>query len=565
MARGIPTMPSHLLVREKGGTTRRVSLEGDQISLGRSHENDLCFPGDASLSRRHLILERAGDRWTVRDLGSKNGTLVNGVAVSGSQAVGPGDRISAGHISLAIEDPMAVADDSVEFFAGPPSETPTAGTVVTSLEGVLSGEDPIVGAEEEIQAGSVEPGGKLARQPAVAALLKAGRELAGDRPLAELFQLILDLAIEAMGAERGLLMTLEGEKLVPRAVHGEGFRISATVRDRVLREKASILVRDTLLDEAFRSRESISAQQIRTMMAVPLQTEERVIGLIYVDSRFFTRQFTADDLELLTVLANHAAIRIEHERLEEVERVKQFMSRDLEQAAQIQRSFLPDRSPEVAGLEIAGHNSACQTVGGDYYDFFTYPDGRVAVVLADVAGKGMPAALLMSNLQARVQVLAEEPGDLREVMSRLNRIVSNACPLNRFVSLFYCVLNSANGEMTYCNAGHNPPLLVRADGRVEWIQGAGTILGILPDVRYEKSACRLEPGEFCAIFSDGVTEAVNPHDEEFGEERLAELLSAARGQPIDQVLESVLQGVEEWRAGAPQADDVTLVIARRSG
>ena len=173
---------------------------------------------------------------------------------------------------------------------------------------------------------------------------------------------------------------------------------------------------------------SIVEQKVHTMMAVPLQTKERIIGLIYVDSPFMLREFTKDDLSLLTVMANVAAIRIENARLAEVEEVERIMVRDWTQAAEIQRGVLPGDAPKVRGVDLAGYNAPCRTVGGDYYDFFPYPDGRVALALGDVSGKGMPASLMMMALHARVQVLADEPGNLGAFMTRLNKAPARIAP-----------------------------------------------------------------------------------------------------------------------------------------
>jgi serine phosphatase RsbU (regulator of sigma subunit) len=559
-------MPLELQIREREGTTRAVPLDGGRLTLGRSHDNDLAFASDASLSRHHLVFEEDAEGWTVRDLESKNGTLLNGVRIQGSRRMRAGDKITAGHLVLLVNDPNEEpTQQSVEFFAGA-DDGPSTDTVMTSLQDVLSGEQRVPAVGPTLDQTKPSPGSsrRLVGHPAVSALLKAGRELAGHRPINELFGMILNLANEAVGAERGVLMTIEKGELVPRAVHGEGFRISTRVRDRVINDKASVLVRDTTLDEAFKTAKSISEQNIRTMMAVPLQTEERVIGLIYVDSRMLTREFTPDDLELLTVLANHAAIRIEHERLAEVERQEQIMTRDLNQAATIQQSFLPLDAPAISGAELAGHNAASRTVGGDYYDFFTYDDGGVAFVLGDVAGKGMPAALIMSKLQACCQMLAEEGGEVADLVQRLDRIVAGACPTNRFISLFYAHLHPSTGQMTYTNAGHNPPILIRSSGQVELLEGGGTVLGIMPEIGYEQRACQMEPGDICAVFSDGVTEAASPDDEEFGEERLTDLLVAARNKPLEEVLDLVNRSLAEFTAGTPQADDITLVIVRRT-
>src|SRR5258707_5388177 len=236
-------------------------------------------------------------------------------------------------------------------------------------------------------------------------------------------------------------MTIEDDELQVRAHRGDGFKISNTVRDRVLKEKSSLLVRDAQLDHALREHMSIVEQKVRSMIAVPLQTNDRVIGLIYLDSPHLIREFSREDLNLLTVMANVAAIRIEHARLSEVEEAERMMAKDMQQAALIQKGLLPSKPPSIAGLDIAGKTTACRTVGGDYYDFIEFPDGRVAMLVGDVAGKGMPASLLMSSLQARVQVLFDDPTNLAALVTRLNRIISINCPANRFISFFICVLD----------------------------------------------------------------------------------------------------------------------------
>ena len=554
-------LPVELSIVEPGGGIRKLPLERDRLRLGRSSDNDLAFPTDMSLSRHHLELTREEDAWFVLDLGAKNRTTVNGRRVEGKTRLRGGDRIGAGQIVLVFGSAEG-SRGPVEFV--PAEDTPLRATVMTSLRGVLSRENTLPGtAKTPVK--FEERRGLPLEHPGVAALVRAGRELAGHRPLNELFDLILDLSISAVGAERGVLMTLEGEELVARAVRGQGFRISSTVRDRVLAERASLLVQDTQADEAFKARDSIVGQHIQSVMAVPLQTSDRVIGLINVDSRAFARPFTPGDLDLLTVLANVAAIRIEQQRLAVVEQQERIQSRDLEQAAEIQRRLLPVNPPLVRGFDLAGHNQPCRTVGGDYFDFFEYPDGRVSFVLGDVAGKGMPAALLMTALKGGVQVLlAEPPDDVAKLMSRLDRVVAANFPRNRFVTLFFGLLDPDSGVMTYCNAGHNPPLFLRASGEIERLPSCGTILGIFPDMGYEVRTCRFAKGDILTLFSDGVTEETNPDGEQFGEERLTEIVVHERRLDAGALVSGIERAVTAWAAGAPAADDITVVVVRRA-
>ncbi len=545
-----PARARELRIHSPDGQTKTIELKGERITLGRSTTTVLPFPEDSGLSRQHLAFERDGEEWLLRDLGSKNGTLLNSSRIAAPSVLRSGDRITAGHLLMVYDDPSArIAPAGVEFVEREDNPPSTSTTLFTNLKGILGG------------------GATMASPDAVqmSALIRAGNELAQDRPLPDMFRIILDLSIEAVGAQRGVLMTPESDgQLQVQAARGNAFRISTAVRDRVLKTRDSILISDTQLDESFRLRQSIVEQRVRTFMAVPLQTKERIIGLIYVDSPTLTRVFTKDDLNLLTVMANTAAVRIEHARLAEIEHQERIMKRDLQQAADIQRGFLPAVAPQLPGLDLTGYNAPCRTVGGDYYDFFPYPNGRVAMVLGDVSGKGMPASLLMMSLQARVQVLIEEPEELGAVMTRLNRLTATNCPPNRFITFFMCLLDGGTGDLVYCSAGHNPPLLVRANGKVEWLEFGNMPLGIIPTTRYEEARERLSPGDVLVIYSDGVTDATNPQEEEeFGEQRLVSVVSEHRSETSSSILEAVNAAIAQWAAGTPLPDDLTLMVARR--
>lgn len=542
-------MPAELLIQTPDGQTKTVPLTSERLAVGRSSAAELCFPEDAGLSRQHFAFEYQDNQWTVQDLGSKNGTYVNNIPLKARLILKPGDRITAGHLVVVYapkDDPSA----GVVVFEGD-DPSPSTSTVVTSLEGALTN-----------QTIAFERGGPKSSAP-IQALIRAGQAFAEARSINDLFPVVLDLAIEAVNAQRGVLLFLEGDALVPKAHKGEGFRISTAVRDRVLNERSSILVRDAQLDDAFKGRMSIVEQKVHTMMAVPLQTKDRIIGLIYLDSPFILREFTKDDLNLLTIMANQAAFRIVSAKLSEAEEAEKLISRDLSQAAEIQKRMLPDQAPDVAGADLAGFNAACRTVGGDYYDFFPYPDGRVGLALGDVSGKGMPASLMMMGLQARVQVLAEEPTDLGAFMMRLNKATCAKCPSNRFITFFFCVLDTASGELRFANAGHNPPIIIRQSGEAKMLEGGGPVLGILSIAPYKEETERLEPGDMLVLYSDGVTEATNLDYEEFDEERFIEVLRRHRDQPAAAIVDAVTKALAEFTGTAPQADDITLLVAKR--
>ena len=316
------------------------------------------------------------------------------------------------------------------------------------------------------------------------------------------------------------------------------------------------------IEEAFRERKSIVQQQIKSLIAVPLQTNDRVIRLIYLDSPSVIRQFTREDLNLLTVMANVAAIRIEHSRLNEIEQTEQLYAKELAQAATIQMGLLPAKAPTVTGYSLGGFNVPCRTVGGDYYDFIDFPDGQLATIVGDVSGKGLAAALMMTSLQARCQILFDGASSLAGDVGRLNSAVTKNCPAGKFITFFIGVLNPQSGEFTYCNAGHNPPVIVRAGGKIETLPGGGVVLGILPIYTYDQQTVNLEPGDVAVLYSDGVTEKISQLIEMRNSANSAsdQKILQHRLEPVGAIIEHVCEAVNAFTSNAPSADDFTLVL-----
>ncbi|MGC2661240.1 MAG: FHA domain-containing protein, partial [Bryobacteraceae bacterium] len=385
-----------LIIDSPFSASLRVQLGGEKYTLGRSSANDIAFPEDPKLSREHLVFEWIGNNWTVRDVGSRNGTHLNGARVTGTMQLSPSDLIGAGHLSIRFRkrvDIVGATRDEITFFEDerelpPPTES-------LDLKSALKTASDLSGRNQ-------------GKNEYLEALVRAARELAGHGALEKLFEVILELSLDAANATRGVVITRQTEgSLRIRAIRGEGLRISTRVRDLVLNEGKSVLIGDTRLDQDLGSRESILAQKVRSILAVPLQTDETILGLLYLDSPHLVREFSAEDLKLVTVMANIAAIRIDHARLMEQEHTRKLLMGDLERAAEIQRQLLPAAAPEIAGFDVAAYNLPCRTVGGDYYDFLANPNGRLTVLIGDVSGKGLGAALLMSNLQARAHVIFE--------------------------------------------------------------------------------------------------------------------------------------------------------------
>ena len=286
---------ARLFVVTPRGNVELVDLSAESVTLGRGADNRLSFPEDGGLSRHHLVVEKENGGWMVRDLRSKNGTFVNDGKLTKPLRLQPGDRIAASRVVLTYQEPGA-SSHRVSFHASKALRSETV-----SLEEILA----------------QELGGPPGKRSPLGFFVRAGRELARHRALPELFGVILDLCLEALPAERGVLLTLdERGQLQIQASRGDSFRISSTVRDAVLAEKNSLLLEDAQEDERARDSDAIRSEGVRSVAAAPLQSDERVMGMIYVDSRDPEKRFTRSDLELLTALANVAGIRIELEQSE---------------------------------------------------------------------------------------------------------------------------------------------------------------------------------------------------------------------------------------------------------
>jgi serine phosphatase RsbU (regulator of sigma subunit) len=523
-----------LRIQSDSGFSGTRALGAEPLTLGRASANDLAYPEDTALSRQHLRIESDAGRWWALDLGSKNGTLVNGQRLSSRHPLAHGDTLEAGTVRATFVDRAPELGRTVVF-------TPTSAGM-TSVHLNLA------------EARSVHAASRLQ------VLVDAARELAGHSPIEALYGRILDLALHAVGAERGLLLTSDQTILATR---GEGFRISSAVRDRVMEGRESVLVVDVHNDAALRESQTIVAGAVRSLMAVPLQTETAVLGLLYVDSSSFMRVFSQEDLVLATLLANIAAIRIDHARLIERAQQERILQAELAQAADIQAGLLPAAAPVLPGYDLAAASVPCRSVGGDFYDYVTLAGGRTGVLLGDVSGKGMAAALLLAGLQARVHVLAEQCAGAGELIARLNRGVAAEWPGNRFMTLFALALDPATGEFDYCNAGHNPPLLVRAGGKLERLEAGGPVLGILANAPFGSAKVKLEHGDTLLLYSDGVSEAERTPGDDFGEQRLILTLREACALPAEQTVRAVFDAVRAFLAGTPAGDDTTALVLRR--
>ncbi len=313
-----------------------------------------------------------------------------------------------------------------------------------------------------------------------------------------------------------------------------------------------------------RLRELCRQRDVRSVLLVPMVVKSELIGILMAFNKQDEGGFTEEDQRLLSIMASQSAQLLENARLAEQERQLALVREQLRLARDIQLGLLPQAPPRIPGYDVAGVSLPAQEVGGDYFDFVPTVGGSWALCLGDVSGKGLPAALLMANLQATLRGQARFNERPEVCVTWSNRLLCQCTDPEKFTTLFYGVLDPATHELRYCNAGHERPLLLRAGcDAPESLAGGGLVLGILEDFPYAGSSLTLGPGDLLVIYSDGVTDATNRAEEPFGLQRLTELLHRASRQSAAAAVAAIVAAVREHAEGTEQADDITLVAVRR--
>jgi len=522
-------------------------LDGESATLGRSSRNTIAIP-DTTVSKEHAEIVRRGAAWFVRDLGSRNGTRLNGVEVREAVELRNGDRLEVGNVLVRV------------------------GSDVTSAE-VRFSEHTVVGSSIRLRADQLLDRRKESgawSSPVMRLLAEAGHLLVLPRPMRETCDEILKLAEKAIPGSRHLLLLRETEGADPvvmssRMVGGGADRplaLSRAIVSSVMDDCTSVLTGDALSDPRFMGQQSIVAQSVHSAMAVPLFDNQRVLGLIYVDTQDLSRRYTEEQLEVLTLLANMAAVKITNARLLDTEQARLRMVHELASATRIQRGLLPIELPQVPGWELDAHLETCFEVGGDLYDFRRRPDGHIVFLIGDVSGKGMGASLLMSSFLASARVLYDTCSDPAELARRLGGIMCQTSDRGLFVTGVVGCLDPATGVARLVNAGHLPTYRLR-DGAIETLESTGVPFGVLPEFPYRCDELTLAPGESLVLFTDGIPEAQRG-EEFFDEPRLHAALIESAGAPLPEMRAQVLARLREFVGDAPRTDDVTLLMLRRT-
>ena len=546
--------PPRLIVLDPAGARREVSVVSFPFRIGRQTGNELVLR-DSRISRQQAQLTVGSGACFVEDLGSRHGTFVNGERIAGLRPLSPKDTIDFGmpdSFKLVYLADEATLEELIEQVEKPAPATPGA-------QGLYH----------------------------LGVLLEVARTLSSGLSLEDVLSAVVDAAIRITRTERGvLLLTDEAGELKPvvaRDAKGESIavdqlKISSGVLKRVATSRRELIVSDTGEEAGVGQQASVASLSLLTIVAIPIEKlpviasvdltitseEAELLGVLYLDSRSPSAAFTDIDREVVRTLAREAANVIENARLFSAARAKARLDHEIEIASQIQRELLPKSFPQMTHVAVTASTLACHSVGGDCFDVIPLDKGRYGFFVGDVAGKGIAASLLATLLQGVFYTTAALDIPLAEVATRVNQFLCERSGEDRYATLFYGVLDPS-GNLEYINAGHVPPLVRRTTNELVELPSSNFPVGMFKEAEFTSARVSLCPGDYVVIYSDGVSEARNLHDEMFEQERLSSLMKNFSGSTVEQLAEDIRGGVRNFTGGAPQADDITMVVVQYKG
>ena len=545
---------------------RQYDLSQEKYVLGRHPECDIVVDTGA-VSRYHAQVLHEEGRFFVEDLKSRNGTFVNGKMINGRESLTHGDVIQICDLSLRFVERVlapAAANDPLlthsRFHTFVIEDDTSTSTIMSKVEVSAS------------NAGSVQVMAKP--EVKLRALIEINHSLGQALALDEVLPNVLDGLFKIfIQADRGFIALQDPQtgELIPRWTKvsrddaNDDLRISRTIVKQVMESQQAILSADAASDERFEMSQSIADFRIRSMMCAPLlDSSGKSFGVLQIDTLNQSSRFQPEDLEVHASVASQAAVAIVNAQLHEAALRQREIERDLEIAQTVQKGFLPEHPPALEGYRFFNFYRAANHVGGDYYDYIELPDGRLAIVVADVVGHGVAAALLMAKLAAEVRIALAGGAAPAAAVTKLNARLSNETLSDRFITLVLAVLDPADQTLTVVNAGHMATMIRRGQTEVEEIGEAvaGVPLAVDDQFVYEQESTTLHPGDLVALYTDGINEAMNEAGDQYGIQRLRELVAVANQGP-ESLGTTVIEDVQRFVGQQPQNDDMCLVCVGR--
>ena len=544
---------ARLVIEDPAGTTARV-LDRFPFMIGRLPDNALVI-NEPDVSRQHAEIVQEGNSYILRDRKSTFGTFVNDRKIEGDHRLAHGDHIRFGSPRRPPVEFQVVTDEITSRFA--------------------AGALPALPEDTKVRA---QVSGR-----SMNLLGQALRAMAEGRVLEEVLAIVVDQAVALAGAERGFVMlSAEGGDSTTLAIKMARDRRRRTIPEDGTKRSHSIPARAfdsgklAFENEVPEGRNTI-VEGIRSVLCAPLPrvrfssgapdgvaTPGTSIGVLYVDSGGFGKLEDPELHNAFEQLAAEAAVAIENARLYGLAEEKNRLDNELKVAADLQAALLPPREFAHAGFELAAMTEPCRAIGGDFFEYSELKSGALALALGDVSGKGPPAALLAAMIQGILNSHADDETGPAYALTRLNHTLLRRSIQSRFATIAFAIVDP-DGRLSVSNAGHNPTYVLRKDGSLVTLDKGGFMVGIFPEATYEEESIQLEPGDLVVLYSDGVTEALNAHGEQFEEERLKACLAGVIDRPASEVLGRLVDAVHGFAGAHPQADDITALVFRYRG
>lgn len=527
-------------------------LTQDTVVLGRSKETDLVISGD-SVSKRHAQIQFDGQGYILTDLGSKNGTFLNNQDLQQQARLSPGDHIRIGDTILVFMDEVTEPASIVIGRDDPQAQASMFRA--DQLPYTVLGDDP--------RSRTPDAENHLVQ---LTQLSKDVMALDNEQALSEMVihRMLEWLSVDCCAivypqtADDGYDLDIQAIALKKPDASRE-MSISETAVRQALENKMASITTNALQDDRFMDQQSVITRGLVSILCVPLWHEDQIFGLLYLDSSDMSVQLTVDHLGLVSAVANLTAIKIDNLRLVDDAIAKSAMDKELALAGEIQARLLPGDAFTFHELACVGFHQACEDIGGDYYDFIPYDDHILSVTIADVTGHGPSSALLMVACKTMLTTLVEIKIPLEERIERLNEYMVNHSSSNQFITFFHADIDIRAQTLRYCNAGHNPPMLLSPGGRVTHLPSVGPPIGIMV-LPYEIESIAFKPGDKLIMYTDGITEAASPDGALYGEPGLEALIAQRADQEAGILKNSIIDAITTFTAGIRHLDDVTLSI-----
>lgn len=527
--------------------------------IGRSSQATL-YHDDRTLSRKHATFTRTSSGWQVTDLGSANGTFVNGRRLSAPARLSDGDELKLGSVVFEFRAPEAAV--------APPKPAPEESSVVM-LDSASHSVISRLRASESASFLSPTAGAKSLDKlrKRLELVTEVSRAVAQELDENVLLPKILDKVFDVFPqADRGFILLHDAEngKLTPKAGKTRSgapsaFAISRTLVGEVIKNRQGILSVDAAQDERFQANQSIQLLGIRPIVCVPMMAGDEVFGVLTLDAATTVKAFDADDMALLLGIAGQAALAVANARLHRTLVGQELIKRDLGLARRIQERFIPKAPPEVEGFQFGTHYAPALDVGGDFLQYLDLNDPWVGVSIGDVSGKGISAALYMVKVCTEMRTRAAGQHDPGEILARVNRALTDDFEDGMFVTGIVAALNAETRQLRVSSAGHPAPLVRRADGSIVQLPvPRNTPLGVTEDADFPPRSFQLLEGDVALLYTDGLSEAMAADGTLFGDDRIVDVMSAADGT-AQGVLSALLVALDGFVGSAPQHDDLTLV------